>query len=105
MCYQDEKKAPGEKTVEREDERLTAQRLHKPHTHCQAPRPACQPSANKSAKFNTFMMASFTKLTCRSKPQTEHGLCNYVCALPPNLLPDLNESQKKLISAVTAFYV
>lgn len=33
-------------------------------TYCQVPRPACQPSANMSARLSTFMMASCTKLTC-----------------------------------------
>lgn len=58
-------KAPRMKPAKREAEMVTAQKLHKPHTYCHAPRPACQPSANMRAKFNTFMMASFTKLTWR----------------------------------------
>ena len=58
------KKPPRMKPIET----LTTRKSQEPHAYRQAPSPACQPSANRSAKFNTFVMASFTKLTCRAKP-------------------------------------
>lgn len=62
---------------------------HIAHTYCQAPRPACQPSANMSAKFNTFMMASFTKLTWRSMFETQYGLSDNVWTMKPIFSPNL----------------